>query len=442
MVVLGAARSGLAAAALLNRHGARVLVSEAASENLKSDAARRLRSLGIESEFGGHTERIFQADGWVISPGIPLDGPVVREARKRGIPVIGELELAFRFCRAPVVAVTGSNGKSTVTDLIGHLFAVHGVSVKVAGNIGDSFAEHAESLDESKVAVVEVSSFQLETIDRFRPRVAVFLNLTPDHLDRHGSMETYGKLKARIFENQTASDALVYNILDARVVQLTSMSRGWRIPFGRCVEGHICGYERDGHLKIRDVAQKEHDVIAVNEMTLAGEHNRLNSLAAALAVHTMGVDIASIREGLMTYRSLPHRLEKIRTVRGVEWINDSKATNVDAVYYALSGFEKPVILIAGGKDKQSDFTLLSRRIREKVKKIILIGESAEKMEKAWRGLVPLTRAESLEQAVHLAAEASKEGDIVLFSPACASFDMFENFEDRGNQFRDLVERLS
>lgn len=442
MVVLGAARSGLAAAALLNRHGARVLVSEAAPEKQKTGAARRLRSLGIESEFGGHTGRIYNADGWVISPGIPLDGPVIREARERGIPVIGELELAFRFCRAPIVAVTGSNGKSTVTDLIGHLFAVHGVSARVAGNIGDSFAEHAESLDESKVAVVEVSSFQLETIDRFRPRVAVFLNLTPDHLDRHGSMEKYGKLKARIFENQTASDALVYNILDTRVTRLASASRGWRIPFGRRIEGHICGYEQGGRLKIRDIAQKEHDVISIQEMALAGEHNRLNSLAASLAVHAMGVDIASIRKGLMTYRSLPHRLEKIRTLHGVEWINDSKATNVDAVYYALSAFEKPVVLIAGGKDKQSDFTLLSPRIREKVKAVVLIGEAADKMEKAWRGLVPLTRAESLEQAVRLAAEASGEGDAVLLSPACASFDMFENFEDRGNQFRELVERLS
>ena len=438
--VLGAARSGVAVAGLLKRHGADVFLSEMAPQEEKRDEASILDENGIPSEFGDHSKRIIDASGVVVSPGIALSSPVMQMIEDAGIPVWSEIEVASWFCDAPMIAVTGSNGKSTTTALMGSMFRYAGTPCVVAGNIGQPFSDYVESIEPEGVAVLEVSSFQLETIDTFHPCVAVFLNLTPDHLDRHGTMEAYGELKSRIFENQVASDYLVYNGLDENVVEWAKSAQSERVVFGVEADSLKCGYVHQGMLTLQ-VGRKPEAICSVESMSMRGDHNVSNALAAALAARLMGTDSKAIAEALQTYRALPHRMEFVRTVNGVDWVNDSKATNVDAVWYALGSFSTPVILIAGGRDKDADFRLLRQCVEERARSVILLGEAADKLEQALQGTCPLIRVDSLEEAVEKAREVAHPHDVVLLSPACASFDMFKNFEDRGDQFKALVERL-
>ena len=438
--VLGAARSGVAVAGLLKRHGADVFLSEMAHREEKREEADILAKNGIASEFGEHSKRILEANGVVVSPGIALSSSVMQMIEDAGIPVWSEIEVASWFCDAPMIAVTGSNGKSTTTALMGSMFRCAGTPCVVAGNIGQPFSDYVESIKSGGVVVLEVSSFQLETIDAFHPSVAVFLNLTPDHLDRHGTMEAYGELKARIFENQVASDYLVYNGLDEKVVEWTKRARSERVVFGVEADSLKCGYVYQGMLTLQ-LGQKPEAICPVESMSLRGEHNVSNALAAALAARLMGTDGKAIAEALQTYRALPHRMEFVRTVDGVDYVNDSKATNVDAVWYALGSFSAPVILIAGGRDKDADFRLLRQRVGERARSVVLLGEAADKLEQALQGICPLIRVDSLEEAVEKAREVAQPHDVVLLSPACASFDMFKNFEDRGDRFKALVEQL-
>jgi UDP-N-acetylmuramoylalanine--D-glutamate ligase len=439
IVVLGAARSGLAAARLLSAHGGSVLVSESGSIDKMRQAADELRRAGIDAEFGGHA-RAFEADWWVVSPGVPLNSPVLVEAEKRGIPFVGEIELASWFCRAPIVAVTGSNGKSTVTALLGEIFKAAGKSTWVGGNIGNPFSGFAETADADGIVVLELSSFQLETVRSFRPACALFLNLTPDHIDRHGSFETYGMMKARIFENQTAADVAVYNGLDERVVRLTERAASKLSPFSIEHPTRDCAYVSSGMITLR-VGGKTGSVLAIFDMKLRGEHNVANALAAALAARHMGVPAGTIAQTLRTFSGLAHRMEFVRELDGVTWVNDSKGTNVDSVWYALASYDSPIVLIAGGRDKDSDFTVLRERVQEKTRALVLIGEATDKIEKAMAGVKPVVRAETLSDAIDQARSLARPGDVVMLSPACASFDMFKNFEDRGDQFKDLVNRL-
>jgi len=440
VTVLGAGRSGMAVAKLLHNKGAEVFLSEKSRVDEKPDAVKFLEKISISSEFGGHTSRIFKADWFVVSPGVPLSSPVIEEAKRKKIPIFGELEVASWFCRSPIIGITGSNGKSTTTALLGEIFKKSGRPCIVAGNIGQPFSEYVEESHPDGIAVVEVSSFQLETIQNFHPAVAVFLNLTPDHLDRHGSMENYGRIKSQIFRNQTGSDYAVVNGQDSFVMKLVRNIRSKRIIFGRESKSTMCGFVRDSVLTIR-LDEKEEEILPVEELGIKGEHNVLNGLAAALAARMMDADIDSIRNSLHDFHGLPHRMEFVREIGGVRWVNDSKATNVDSVWYALGAFSSPIILIAGGRDKDSDFTSLRERIKEKVRRIILIGEAADKMEKAFKDLKPMLRASSLKEAVGKAHELAKAGDVVLLSPGCASFDMFRNFEDRGEQFKALIKEL-
>jgi UDP-N-acetylmuramoylalanine--D-glutamate ligase len=435
--VLGAARSGLAAAELLQRHGASVFVSESAPGSEKPDAVQRLSGSGIPSEFGGHSPRLFDADWFVVSPGIAPGAAVLLEAGKKGIPVLGELEVASWFSKAPIAAVTGSNGKSTVTTLIGETFKAAGRPTVVAGNIGQAFAEEVDETVPDGAAVLEVSSFQLQTVRMFHPRVAVFLNLTRDHINWHGSFEAYGKTKARIFENQTAGDHLVIWGADPQVAALSRNAKSNRLVFAASEEDGPHGFVRDGVLTIRPFGAVE-SMLPVAELGIRGGHNVLNALASALACRVMGVDPEPIRKAFRSFKGLPHRLEFILEKDGIRWINDSKGTNVDSVRYALASFADPIILIAGGRDKDSDFTELNEQLRGGVKTVVLIGEAADKMEKAFKGACPMTRASTLREAVEKARRLAKPGDVVLLSPACASFDMFRNFEDRGDQFKALV----
>jgi len=441
ITVLGAARSGIAVAELLHRHGAAVFLSEAASASEKQEAAQRLSRSGIPGEFGGHSDRALEADWLVVSPGIAPGVPILIEARKKSVPILGELEVASWFSRAPIAAVTGSNGKSTVTALVGETFRAAGRPTVVAGNIGQAFSEEVDKTVPEGVAVLEVSSFQLETIHRFHPKVAVFLNLTRDHVNWHGSFEAYGKTKARIFENQKAGDALVLCGMDGGVIALSKSAKSDKFLFGLSKTEGPHGFVRNGVLTIRPF-DREESILPAGDLGIRGEHNVLNALASALVCRIMGVEPEAIRNAFQSFKGLPHRLEFVLEKDGVRWINDSKGTNVDSVRYALGSFHDPVVLIAGGRDKDSDFTELNDRLRRGVKAVVLIGEAADKMEKAFSGVCPLTRAATLREAVEKARGLAKPGDVVLLSPACASFDMFRNFEDRGDQFKSLVREIA
>jgi UDP-N-acetylmuramoylalanine--D-glutamate ligase len=441
ITVLGAARSGLAVAELLKRHGAAVFLSETSAESEKTDAARRLSRSGIPAEFGGHSVRALDADWLVVSPGIPPGSPVLADARRRNLPVLGELEVASWFSMSPIAAVTGSNGKSTVTTLIGEVFKAAGRPTVVAGNIGQAFSEDVEKTVPDGVAVIEVSSFQLETVRLFHPRVAVFLNLTQDHINWHGSFEAYGNAKARIFENQTAGDHLVLFGGDPGVIALSRKAKSEKYLYAATEQAGPGGFVRNGVLTVRPFGGDE-SLLPVGELGIRGEHNVLNALAGALACRLMGADVSILRNVLRSFTGLPHRLEFVLEKDGVRWINDSKGTNVDSVRYALGSFENPIILIAGGRDKDSDFTALNERLKARVRTVVLIGEAADKMEKAFRGACPLARAATLREAVEKARGLARPGDVVLLSPACASFDMFRNFEDRGDQFKSLVREVA
>jgi UDP-N-acetylmuramoylalanine--D-glutamate ligase len=441
VTVLGAGASGIAVAKLLKRKGAAVFLSEQKPLDGMKDASAALQQAGVDAEFGGHSLRALEADWMVVSPGIPLTVPLLQQAIAKRVPVFGELEVASWFCAAPVVAVTGSNGKSTTTVLIGDMFRASGKQTAVAGNIGRPFSEDAEMLSVDGVAVLEVSSFQLETISTFHPKIALILNLTPDHLNRHGSLENYARFKARICENQTESDFLVLNGQDQHVLNLAQSAKSRKSYFGVDVPGQRCGFVQNGRLVLRMNGVTE-DLVAANDMGIHGEHNVANALAASLACRLMDVPQGALVQALRAFKGLPHRLEFVRRLDGIDYVNDSKATNVDSVWYALGSFSQPIVLIAGGRDKDSDFTVLRERIREKVRAIVLIGEATEKIADAWNGLKPLVQADSLLKALERARDLARSGDVVLLSPACASFDMFRNFEDRGDQFRRLVKTMT
>ncbi|MBN1780203.1 UDP-N-acetylmuramoyl-L-alanine--D-glutamate ligase [bacterium] len=440
ITVLGAARSGVDAALLLAGAGARVFLSEMAPASQRKEEAARLEQNHISCEFGGHTDRVFEAELIVTSPGIPDSHPLFREAAARHIELLGELEVASWFCEAPIAAVTGSNGKSTTTALLGEMIRAAGIPCIVAGNIGTTLSSQAGQTVPGGAAVVEVSNFQLETVRDFRPRVAVFLNLTPDHLDRHGSMEMYGSIKARIFRNQTETDAAVYNGDDTFVAGQVRSIKSRRLPFQKTDPGTDGAFTDQGWL----ILKKEGSAVRVikeTDMGIQGPHNTANALAAILAADQFGVTVPVMREVLSRFSGLAHRMEFVRELNGIRWINDSKATNTDSMECALKSYQTPVILIAGGRDKNSDFTRVRPLIQEKTRSVILIGEAADKMEDAWQNASPIVRAGSLEAAVQLAAESALPDDVVLLSPGCASFDMFNNFEDRGSQFKTLVNAL-
>ena len=440
VAVLGAGRSGLAVALLLKKSGAHVLVSELRSKHCIQEAAETLYHARIHTEFDGHTDRIYDADWWVVSPGIPCTSDVLIKARQKGIQAYSELEVGSWFSQSPIIAVTGSNGKSTTTALIGHLFKTAGIPCVVAGNIGVPFSGVAEKTSKDGVVVLEVSSFQLELVQDFHPDIAVFLNLTPDHLDRHGSLEAYGRMKARIYKNQTRSDHVIFNAMDPMVVGLVNEAAGQKIAFGFEGKTMKCAYVKDENL-ILHLMEKAEMVCPVQQLKIPGLHNVLNALAAASTARLMGINVEAIQRGLLSFRGLPHRMEFVRNINGIDWINDSKATNVDSVWYALGSYSKPIVLIAGGRDKDSDFSVLRERVREKTKAVFLLGEAKEKIVKSFHGIDDIYEVASLDAAVEQAHTLARPGDVVLLSPACASFDMFQDFEDRGDQFKKLVNAL-
>ncbi|HMB90517.1 MAG TPA: UDP-N-acetylmuramoyl-L-alanine--D-glutamate ligase [Rhodothermales bacterium] len=444
VTVIGGARSGLAVARLLASEGAEVFLTEkgAASDGLEA----ALDEADIAYEFGGHTRRALEADFFAISPGVPSTVNIVQQAGQLGLKVYSEIEVASWFCRAPIVAITGSNGKTTTTSLAGHLFRQAGRNTIVAGNIGYPFADYVRDTSPEDVVVLEVSSFQLDHIDTFRPRVSVLLNITPDHLDRYDyDFNKYAQSKFRVFENQQEDDVLVYNYDDKLVRDYVTYVTGRRtlrvLGISQQEEPVEGGFLRDDALVLR-INQQEEFLMQADKLALRGRHNLYNSLAAAVAARVMEVRSDVVRESLTSFEGVPHRLELVREVEGVRYVNDSKATNVNAVWYALESFNEPVVLIAGGRDKGNDYASLKPLIRRKVRAVIALGESADKvMHELGSVAGQQVEAESMEDAIRIAHLVAEPGDVVLLSPACASFDMFENYEDRGDTFKRLVRSL-
>lgn len=442
--VLGGARSGLAVAGLLHAHGARVFLSDRAPLEKMRLAKEELDALGVSSEFGDNTRRVLEADVIVLSPGVPSDAPIVTEARTLGKSVVSEVEVASWFCQAPIVAITGTNGKTTTTALLGRVFEDAKRPAVVAGNIGTAFSQVVRGITPDMVAILEISSFQLDHIVAFRPRVAVILNITPDHLDRYNhSFAEYIASKCRIFENQGDSDSLIYNY-DDEVTRSQVEQRAGKdvtlLPFSQNGVLQQGAFIRNGWL-VAAVAGKEAAIIETSAISIRGAHNLYNAMAAALAADVMKISMASLRATLCNFRGVEHRLESVREVGGVMYVNDSKATNIDSVWYALSSFTEPIVVILGGRDKGNDYSRLWDLAKKRVRAVIAIGESAEKVRRSFQDVVPVTVCASMDQAVQTGQYLAKPGDVVLLSPACASFDWFDNYEHRGRVFKELVWKL-
>ena len=428
-MVLGLGISGMEAAKLLHDKGAEVTVRDNGAENAKvTERAEALRQRGVTVELGGEVQSNTRFDFCVLSPGINPEAPLVRALSQAGLPMFGELEIAYRFCECAIVAITGTNGKTTTTELVDAVLKAGGKRTMASGNIGTAFSAAVRESAELDVMVLEVSSFQLEHIVGFRPRISVHLNLTPDHLDRYGSMEEYETAKWQIFRNQTPDDYAIVNV-NLRLPEMAAQ----KITF--CAAGSPADYQLlDGWL----VARGE-QVLEQSRTNLIGQHNAENMLAALAVADLYSIPREAVIEALCHYKPLPHRCEKVAVIDGITFLNDSKATNIDALEKALLAMKSPVVLLAGGKDKGLDFTGMRPLLRDKVKAVVLIGQMTEKLFAAWNSAVPCVKAGTLADAVAQAHGLAKAGDVVLFSPGCSSYDMFKSFEDRGDQFRALVQ---
>lgn len=435
ILIVGAARSGIAAARFLAARGARVTLNDVGTGldlNLDFD---------VNVVTGSHPDVLFEnADLIVVSPGVPLAIPPFTRARARGIPIIGEVELATRFIKGRLVGITGSNGKTTTTALTGHLLERSGIPVQVGGNIGTPLISLVDTSTDETFTVIEMSSFQLEAVDTMHLSAAALLNITPDHLDRYESMDSYASAKGNIFRNQTADDVAVLNADDERVVALGDLSGAEKLYFSRKRQleagifldgGRVVLVEDEGHTEL----------IRREEIRLKGDHNLENVMTALGLGLACGADPEAMRNAVSDFPGVEHRLEYVATIRGVDFYNDSKATNVDAAIKALESFNVPVVAILGGKDKGSDYAPLGPLLEKRSKEVILIGAATEKIAAALKGAVDLTRANSMSDAVLKAFEAAHPGSVVLLAPACASFDMFDNYEHRGRVFKTAVAEL-
>jgi UDP-N-acetylmuramoylalanine--D-glutamate ligase len=441
VLVVGLGKSGVASALFLKAHGALVTVSDTKSGDELRNEIPTLLDHGITVETGGHGERTFRGqDLIVVSPGVPVDSPPLLQARALGESVIGEIELAAQFLPGPVVAITGSNGKTTTTTLSGEILTSGGVSALVGGNIGTPAISLVERAKPDTVTVLEVSSFQLETIETFHPKIAVVLNVTPDHLDRHRTLEIYADAKARIFENQSGADFAVLNADDPICVAMAGRTRAQVFWFSRLKEVKQGAWVREGNILFRDAAERR-EILLVSEIALKGAHNLENVLAAVCVGALMGCTPQKIRQAVSDFKAVEHRLEYVATIRGVDYYNDSKATNVDATVKALESFPGNIHLIVGGKDKGSNYAVLNDLLRQRVKRVYTIGAAAAKIESQIKD-VEVVHAETLENALRKANAVAQQGDVVLLAPACASFDQFKNYEQRGQAFKQIVRSLA
>jgi UDP-N-acetylmuramoylalanine--D-glutamate ligase len=440
VLVVGLARTGVVTALFSAGYGAIVTATDEKPEKELVEAAAKLRAAGVRLGFGGHSPEIFlEQDLIVVSPGVPANLPQLEAARAHGIPVWSEIELAWRLLRGKLVAITGSNGKTTTTSLVAHILKTANIPTLIGGNIGVPLLALVESSMDTTVTVAEISSFQLETIEAFRPEIGVLLNLTPDHLDRHASFDDYAHAKMRMFENQLERDAAVLNADDPEITRRMP-SRGhiyWFSRQKRVAEG---AFLRDEQIYFR-MDGSEIALARREDISLRGEHNLENVLAACAAAYLAGADPAAIANGLKSFKGVEHRLEFVAEIGGVTFYNDSKATNVDATKKAIEAFPGPLIVILGGKDKGSPYTPLREPLHQRARLALLIGAAADKIAADLGDAVTVEKAGAMERAVQIAMHRAEPGDVVLLAPACSSFDQFENYEHRGRAFKELVAKL-
>ena len=421
VVVVGIARSGLSAALFLKSKGATVYATDSGDSREVRGNAEKLKNHGIDVETGGHTESFVKGkELMVVSPGVDSSSEVIGWGKKCGLHIISEMELGYLFCKGRIIAVTGTNGKSTTTELIGNIIRESGVPVAVCGNIGNPFTNEIENITASHFVVLEVSSFQLEWVEKFKPYISIILNITDDHLDRHKGFAEYANLKKRIYMNQDKADLLILNHEDPNLAGLD-----------KNVSPKILYFSRE-NVK---------DIDPLNSANLKGLHNLDNIMASVWACRIIGIGQAHINRGISSFSALPHRFQTVAEVDGIEFIDDSKATNVDATLKALLSLEKSAVLIAGGRDKGGNFSLIRDVVGEKVRELVLIGEATEKIKTSMSGVTSIHEAGSLEEAVELAARIAHKGEAVLLSPMCTSFDMFKDYAERGEVFVNAVQGL-
>lgn len=447
--ILGAGRSGVAAARLLKGKGYRVFLSDKNPvSNLKFLNEDILQEEKIDYELGGHTDKIFDNDIFVKSPGIFPDDDVILKAKKLGKKIFSEIEIAYGFCNCPVIAITGTNGKTTTTVLTGEIFKNAGYDVKVCGNVGLAFSEVINELKKDSIVILEVSSFQLNDIERFRPEVSVLMNITPDHIDWHKNFENYLGAKLRITENQEEDDLAVVNYDDEILRKSAEDTKPKKIFFSikhKLTENENiqsgCFINNGKIIFFDNTKNITEEIMDIREINIRGNHNLYNSLAAIISARAFDIKKEIIKNTLKSFGGVEHRIEFVREINGVKFYNDSKATNIDSLIVALESFDKNVILILGGREKGNEYSVVDKLVKDKVKKIIAIGETKEKIYEHFRKNIEVIKASTFEEAVNKSFETSKKGDSVLLSPACKSFDMFDSFEHRGKEFKKLVNLL-
>lgn len=440
VTVIGMGNSGMNAARLLARNGAITRVTDSGNSPQILKAARELSETRVEVEYGGHTKSFIEDSSLVVvSPGVEDSSPPLRWAADKRIPVISEMELGYLFCKGRIIAITGTNGKSTVTSLIGEMLGSGGMDTVICGNIGNSLCGEISRIKNSTWVVLEVSSFQLERIKKFKPHIAVILNITDDHMDRYKRFEDYFNEKLKVFVNQGKDDILILNRDAKNLLPLEKKARSKVLYYSKydTVNG---AYTKDGSVTCMHNG-KEINICRVGEWGLKGLHNLENILVSSLVATIAGVKRESVRETLKGFKGLPHRFETVALIDGVEYIDDSKGTTVDSTYRAIESCDKPVILIAGGKDKNSDYSAVEGPVRRMVKKLILIGEASEKIAGALGGVVETVKAKTMQDAVRISHGFAKSGMIVLLSPMCSSFDMFKDYKERGDVFKKAVLEL-
>ncbi len=441
ITIIGAVRSGVGAAKLIKKVGGIPFVSDMADEKHLKEFVDELQEENIKFETGEHTERVYDCEMMVVSPGVPNDAPVLINARKNHISLISEVELSYRYCKGNIIAITGTNGKTTTTSLCGHVFNQCGSNTFVAGNIGLAFSEIALDVEENEFVVLEVSSFQLDLIDKFKPKVAIILNITPDHLNRYDeSIDKYAASKQIIYENQDAGDYLILNQDNGTVLKYLKDHNSKSFYFSLNDELDNGCFKRNERIQFNK-NRKELFCCDVSDIKIKGEHNLTNAMAVICAAKIFKLDNHKIIKALQTFEGVEHRLEFVGEIDGVKFINDSKATNIDSVWYALKSFDGPIFLILGGQDKGNDYEQIKVLVIERVKKIYAIGSSAEKIFSFFHSSVKVEIKKSLEDVITTVINEAREGDVVLLSPACASFDMFENYEHRGEVFKKSVNSL-
>lgn len=439
--IIGAARSGIAAAELALRKGAIPFISDSAPEEKLSGNLNLIKELNIEFEVGCHSKKIYDSELMIISPGVPTNSEIIQKAKAKNIQVISEIEFASMFCSGKMIAITGTNGKTTTTSLVSHLLTTAGIKNYVAGNIGNAFSKIADNIGSDGFAVLEVSSFQLDLIEKFKPFISAILNITPDHLNRYdNSVTKYAKSKQRIYENQTEEDFLIINNDSELLINNLNPAASKIIRFStkeQLADG--CSLFNDKIIFRKN--SKELFSCNVSDISIKGEHNIQNAMCAVIVGQVLSIDNQSIEKALSTFKGVEHRIEFIRTINGVSYFNDSKATNVDSVVVALKSFENPILLILGGQDKGNDYSLIEELVKKRVKKIYAVGESAQKVYDYFNKIVSTQICSDFQEIVNLTKNDAKENDVVLLSPACASFDMFNNYEHRGKVFKEIVNKL-